>query len=160
MTQGQYHEEDYLPLSGIQHFAFCKRQFALIHVERMWTENVLTFEGRAMHDRADDPFYFESRGTLLITRSAPLSSARLGLYGVADVVEFRLCSDGGIMLDGREGLWRPFPVEYKRGQPKSNDCDVVQPGSAGYVFGRDASDTCSARCPVLRKDAETAGSAH
>ncbi len=126
MTQGQYHEEDYLPLSGIQHFAFCKRQFALIHVERMWTENVLTFEGRAMHDRADDPFYFESRGTLLITRSAPLSSARLGLYGVADVVEFRLCSDGGIMLDGREGLWRPFPVEYKRGQPKSNDCDVVQ----------------------------------
>lgn len=127
MTEVDYDEEDCLPLSGIQHFAFCKRQFALIHIERLWLENTLTFEGRTMHDRVDDPFYFESRGTLLITRSVPLLSRKLGLYGVADVVEFHLCQDpGAVILDGREGQWQPFPVEYKRGQPKPDDRDVVQ----------------------------------
>lgn len=121
-----YDEEDCLPLSGIQHFAFCKRQFALIHIERLWAENTLTFDGRAMHDRADDPFYFESRGTVLITRSVPLLSRSLGLYGVADVVEFHLCLDGGVALEGRDGRWQPFPVEYKRGQVKPDDRDIVQ----------------------------------
>jgi len=122
-------EEDCLPLSGIQHCAFCKRQFALIHVERLWSENVLTFEGRALHDRADDPFSSESRGTVLITRSVPLLSGQLGLYGVADVVEFRLTASGGVALLGREGLWQPFPVEYKRGKVKSDDRDMVQVGA-------------------------------
>jgi len=126
VTQVSWDGEDCLPLSGIQHFAFCKRQFALIHVERLWLENTLTFEGRAMHDRADDPFFSESRGTVLITRSVPLLSRVLGLYGVADVVEFRMCAAGGVALEGREGLWQPFPVEYKRGQVKSDDRDAVQ----------------------------------
>lgn len=127
MTDVCYDEEDCLPLSGIQHFAFCQRQFALIHIERLWSENTLTFEGRAMHDRVDDPFYSESRGTLLITRSVPLLSRRLGLYGVADVVEFHLCEEeGGVVLEGRDGRWQPFPVEYKRGQAKPDDRDMVQ----------------------------------
>ncbi len=123
---GLYDEDDCLPLSGIQHMAFCKRQFALIHIERLWLENTLTFDGRAMHDRADDPFYFEARGTVLITRSVPLLSRRLGLYGVADVVEFRSGGDGGVPLNGRQGLWRPVPIEYKRGQSKPDDRDIVQ----------------------------------
>lgn len=121
-----YDEDDCLPLSGIQHFAFCPRQFALIHIERMWAENILTFEGRAMHDRADDPSFVESRGTVLISRSVPLLSRRLGLYGVADVVEFRLIADNGITIEGRDGQWRPYPVEYKRGHAKPDDCDAVQ----------------------------------
>lgn len=121
-----YDEDDCLPLSGIQHFAFCPRQFALIHIERVWVENVLTFEGRTMHDRANDPFFAESRGTVLISRAVPLLSRRLGLYGVADVVEFHLVDRGGVALEGREGYWRPYPVEYKRGHPKPDDCDVVQ----------------------------------
>lgn len=121
-----YEEEDCLPLSGIQHCAFCPRQFALIHIERAWAENVLTFEGRVMHDRADDPFFVESRGTVLITRSVPLLSRTLGLYGVADVVEFHLCPDNGVTLAGRDGKWQPYPVEYKRGQPKADDRDTVQ----------------------------------
>jgi len=123
---GAWEEEDCLPLSGIQHFAFCRRQFALIHIERQWVESTLTYEGRTMHERANDPFVSESRGTVLITRSVPLLSRVLGLYGVADVVEFRLCVDGGVPLEGREGLWRPFPVEYKRGRPKADDTDAVQ----------------------------------
>ncbi|MGE5593070.1 MAG: CRISPR-associated protein Cas4 [Betaproteobacteria bacterium] len=121
-----YSEEECLPLSGIQHIAFCPRQFALIHIECQWLENALTFDGRIMHDSADDPFSYEARGTVLITRAVPLVSANLGLYGVADVVEFRKCDFGGVPLDGREGLWKPYPVEYKRGRPKQDDRDAVQ----------------------------------
>ncbi len=124
-----YDDVECLPLSGIQHFAFCPRQFALIHVEGLWKENALTFDGRTMHERADDPFFFESRGTVLITRSVPLISRALGLQGVADVVEFRKCSEGGVALEGREGRWQPSPIEYKRGQPKTDDRDVVQVGA-------------------------------
>jgi CRISPR-associated exonuclease Cas4 len=121
-----YEDDDCLPLSGIQHFAFCPRQFALIYVERLWEDNVLTTEGKAMHDRADDPFAFEARGTVLVTRSVPLISRKLGLYGVADVVEFRKCTEGGVVLDGRDGRWQPCPVEYKRGRAKPDDRDMVQ----------------------------------
>lgn len=121
-----YSEEECLPLSGIQHMAFCPRQFALIHIECQWLENALTFDGRIMHDRADDPFSCEARGTALITRSVPLLSKNLGLYGTADVVEFRKCDAGGVPLEGREGLWKPYPVEYKRGRPKPDDRDAVQ----------------------------------
>jgi len=121
-----YDEDDCLPLSGIQHFAFCPRQFALIHIEQVWVENILTFEGRAMHDRVDDPFFAESRGTVLVSRSVPLISRALGLYGVADVVEFYLVESGGIALEGREGSWQPYPVEYKRGYTKPDDRDMVQ----------------------------------
>ncbi|MEX0975014.1 MAG: CRISPR-associated protein Cas4 [Bacillota bacterium] len=123
-----YDEEDCLPLSGIQHLAFCRRQFALIHIERLWAENTLTFDGREMHDRADDPFFFESRGTTLVTRSVPLLSRELGLYGVADVVEFHKCvgDSEGTIVEGRDGRWQPYPIEYKRGQPKPDDRDLVQ----------------------------------
>ncbi|HHW18973.1 MAG TPA: CRISPR-associated protein Cas4 [Firmicutes bacterium] len=121
-----YKEDDCLPLSGIQHIAFCPRQFALIHVERLWQENVLTFEGRIMHDRADDPLFVESRGTVLISRSVPLISRSLGLYGVADVVEFHKCTHGGVVIEGRPGTWQPYPIEYKRGQVKPDDRDMVQ----------------------------------
>lgn len=120
-----YAEEDCLFLSGIQHIAFCPRQFALIHIEQQWQENILTFDGRTMHERADDPFFFESRGVVLITRSVPLLSRTLGLYGIADVVEYHQSEDG-IFINGQKGLWNPYPVEYKRGKPKPDDRDQVQ----------------------------------
>lgn len=119
-----YNEEDLLPLSGIQHFAFCRRQWALIHIEQQWQENLLTFDGREMHARADDPFFTETRGTVVVARALPLVSYRLGLYGVADVVEFYR-EEEGVALPGRQGRWRPHPVEYKRGQPKPDDRDTV-----------------------------------
>jgi CRISPR-associated exonuclease Cas4 len=112
-------------LSGIQHFAFCRRQWALIHIEQQWQENVLTFSGREMHERADDPFFTEARGAVLVTRSLPLVSRTLGLYGVADVVEFHR-DETGIVLKDRPGRWRSYPVEYKYGQPKIDDRDIVQ----------------------------------
>lgn len=124
-----YSDDDLLMLSGIQHFAFCERQWALIHIEQQWQENLLTFNGRDMHERADDPFFTESRGAILISRAVPLLSRQLGLYGKADIVEFHKTGPGevkGVALPGREGWWMPYPVEYKYGQPKEDDRDMVQ----------------------------------
>ncbi|MCQ1538354.1 CRISPR-associated protein Cas4 [Methanocalculus taiwanensis] len=112
-------------LSGIQHFAFCRRQWALIHIEQLWKENVLTFGGRQMHRNADDPFFTESRGDLLISRSVPLVSHSLKVYGIADVVEYHR-SDTGVAISGREGYWTVVPVEYKAGRKKPDDRDEVQ----------------------------------
>jgi len=117
--------DDYLLLSGIQHFAFCRRQWALIHIEQLWKENVLTFGGRQMHRNADDPFFTESRGDVLISRSVPLVSHALKIYGVADVVEYHR-SDTGITISGRDGYWIAVPVEYKAGKKKPDDRDEVQ----------------------------------
>lgn len=123
MTSG-FLEDDLLPLSGLQHLAFCERQWALIHIEQSWAENRLTAQGRVLHNRAHDgpP---ESRPGLRIARGLRLRSLRLGLSGQADVVEFYPAPDG-IALPGETGLWRPFPVEYKRGRPKAGRCDEVQ----------------------------------
>ncbi|MWC27859.1 CRISPR-associated protein Cas4 [Paenibacillus sp. MMS18-CY102] len=122
------HEDDYLMLSGIQHYAFCKRQWALIHIEQYWSDNVLTFEGQRLHEKADNPCIGEKRGDLIIARSMPLVSHRLGVYGVADVVEFHRCTgeEPGAAIPARRGLWRPYPIEYKRGKPKKGAHDELQ----------------------------------
>lgn len=77
-----------------------------------------------MHDKAHDPELNESRGDLCIMRGVNVSSARLGISGQCDVVEFMRGEDG-ISLSGKEGLWKPYPVEYKRGESKTNDCDML-----------------------------------
>ena len=110
-----YSEDELLPLSALQHLLFCERQCALIHIEQAWEENRLTAEGRVLHERvheADD----ESRGNVRIARGLRLRSLRLGLSGQADVVEFHHHGDA----------WLPFPVEYKRGKPKTGSFDTVQ----------------------------------
>ncbi|MCL2695597.1 MAG: CRISPR-associated protein Cas4 [Clostridiales bacterium] len=117
--------EEYLPISGLQHYAFCPRQWALIHLEEQWQENALTAEGRALHDAAHDANFTESRAGLVIARSLWLSSARLGLVGVSDVVEFH-ADAAGIPLPGRRGAHRPYPIEYKRGKPKAGNYDRLQ----------------------------------
>ena len=121
----EYPEEDYLLLSGIQHFAFCRRQWALIHIEQVWSENIRTIEGKFMHEKAHDVFLKEKRGDLIISRGMPVFSRSLGITGSCDVVEFRENSDG-ISIAGVKGLFLPSPVEYKRGKPKEGDEDVLQ----------------------------------
>lgn len=120
--------EEYLLLSGIQHFCFCKRQWGLIHIENQWEDNVRTFGGTLMHQRADDPFFTESRGTIVISRSMPIISHKLKLTGVADVVEFHKieAAQKGIQLKDRSGGWKVIPIEYKYGQPKEHNSDKVQ----------------------------------
>jgi len=108
--------DDLLMISALQHYAFCPRQCALIHIEQIWQESGRTAEGRIMHERVHDENR-ESRGNIRIDYGVALRSLRLGLIGKADVVEFHRQPDG---------TWRPFPVEYKRGKPKADDCDRVQ----------------------------------
>lgn len=119
-----YSEENFLPLSGLQHFLFCRRQWALIHIEQQWAENIRTAEGRVMHERAHRE-ETEKRGNKLTVRALRIRSAQLGLSGQCDVVEF-IASEEGTPLPGREGQFTPYPVEYKRGKSKPTDEDRVQ----------------------------------
>jgi CRISPR-associated exonuclease Cas4 len=121
----EYKQEDFLMLSGIQHFAFCRRQWALIHIENQWAENLRTVEGKILHERAHDKKFTEKRGDVIIARGMPVFSSTLGINGVCDVVEFRK-SEKGVTLYGRKGLFLPVPVEYKRGSLKETDEDVLQ----------------------------------
>ncbi len=114
-----------MALSGIQHFAFCRRQWALIHLERQWADNLLTVEGDLLHRRAHDETKTESRGDTLIVRSLRVFSHRLQIQGVCDVVEFHQ-TPGGIPLAGKSGAFLPYPVEYKRGKPKPFSADELQ----------------------------------
>jgi CRISPR-associated exonuclease Cas4 len=135
---GAHVEDDYLMLSGIQHIAFCERQWALIHTEQQWLENVKTVEGRFLHEKTDDPLAGETRGDLLILRSVPLISHRLGLTGRADVVELvRTENDpdnNNIAVKSKSGRWTIVPVEYKRGKPKQDECDEVQLCAQAYAL--------------------------
>lgn len=106
-----YSEDDLIPLSALQHFVYCPRQCALIHIEQQWTENRFTAEGRVNHDRVDREEY-EIRDGVRYEYAVPLRSLRLGLIGKADVVEYH--AD------------KVFPVEHKRGRPKPDHCDWIQ----------------------------------
>lgn len=121
----KYQEDDYLLLSGIQHYSFCPRQWALIHIEEQWYENYLTSSGRIMHNKAHNGEAVEKRGGIIIFRALKVSSSELGISGECDIVEFHK-SDSGILLNGYDDLWLPFPVEYKRGKTKLEDCDRLQ----------------------------------
>ena len=126
-------DEDLVMLSALQHWLFCKRQCALIHVEGAWEENRLTADGRVMHERVDER-KSETRRTLRQATAVRLASRRLGIAGIADMVEFHLAESErdaagtkvAVSLPGLSGFWRPFPVEYKRGKPKTHRADEVQ----------------------------------
>lgn len=111
-----YLEDDLIQLSALQHYAFCPRQCALIHVEQVWSENLLTAEGRIMHEHVHEEGN-ESRGDVRIERGVSLRSLQLGLIGKADVIEYHRQVDDS---------WQAFPVEYKRGKPKPDDSDKIQ----------------------------------
>lgn len=120
-----YSEDQLLPISGLQHLAFCERQWALIHVEQQWRENQRTAEGRIIHERVHDPLYKPHKPGWKVVRSMQLQSRRLGLFGEADVVEF--CIKKASQEAGDMGeLSSPRPVEYKRGKSKKGDYDRIQ----------------------------------
>ena len=129
-----YAEDDLLPIASLQHLAFCTRQWALMYLERQWEENRLTAEGRLLHERVHSPSTGIS-ASVRIARALPVRSLRLGLVGIADVVEFRPVSatDHPLETDYAEGDsldsisdWRPYPIEYKRGKPKPHRADEIQ----------------------------------
>lgn len=125
MTEFEYKEEDFLQLAGLQHFTFCRRQWALIHIEQQWVENVLTVKGNLFHEKVHDGYSSEKRKDIIVSRGMPVRSRMLGISGECDVVEF-IRAEEGIILPGREGLYIVHPVEYKRGRSKPTDEDRMQ----------------------------------
>ena len=119
-----FSEDNLLSISALQHLMFCERRCALVHIEHVWQENIFTAEGRNLHDNVHSADS-ESRADLRIVRGLRLASYRLGLSGVADVVEFRR-GEEGIALEGVKGFWKVFPVEYKRGILKHDRSFEVQ----------------------------------
>lgn len=118
----RYSEDEYLMLSGIQHFCFCRRQWALIHLEQQWAENIRTVDGGIFHKNAHDKERHETRGNQIIVRGMPVSSATLGISGECDVVEFHR-SETGVSIHEKVGTYDIIPIEYKRGEAKKEDCD-------------------------------------
>lgn len=118
-------EDQYIMLSGIQHFLFCRRQWVLIHIEQQWEDNVKTIEGNALHTKADQPQIREKRGDKLIVRAMHVQSRELKITGICDIVEF-IRDENGIELTSEEGRYRAYPVEYKRGKPKTDTSDIMQ----------------------------------
>lgn len=120
-----YEEDDFLMISGIQHFVFCKRQWALIHLEQQWAENTLTVEGSHLHEKADQPFIREKRNDMLTVRALPIHSRELGLSGICDVVEF-IRDPNGVSIPKYQDSFLINPVEYKRGKQKMDLSDELQ----------------------------------
>jgi CRISPR-associated exonuclease Cas4 len=121
----EFSEDEFLAISGIQHYAFCPRQWALIHIENIWEENYLTATGRVLHNKAHDMNQTEKRGNTIIVRALNISSRTLGIFGECDVVEFHF-DKNGINLFNFDGKYTPYPIEYKRGKPKVDECDRLQ----------------------------------
>ncbi len=114
-----------LMLSGIKHYQFCRRRWALVHIEQQWRENALTIEGHHLHERVHDKEFTEMRGSVLLSRAMPVRSESLHITGECDLVELYR-DPSGVPIHGREGTWRLFPVEYKRGKPDSRGADEMQ----------------------------------
>lgn len=112
-------------VSGLKHFVFCRRRWALVHIEQLWSENALTLDGHYMHERVHDASFTESRGSVLLSRGMPVRSASLNVTGVCDMVELHK-DPQGVPIQGREGTWRLYPVEYKRGKPDERGADEMQ----------------------------------
>ena len=123
-----FSEDELLLLSALQHLMFCERQCALIHIEQVWSENVYTVQGQQLHEKVDEA-ETETRGDMRIARGLKIRSLKLGLSGKMDIVEFHRVNNEtiqGFKLPEVDGLWYPFPVEYKRGRPKLDHSDEVQ----------------------------------
>jgi len=123
-----YSEEDMLMLSGIQHYLFCPRQWALIHIEQQWKDNRLTLEGQILHTNVDNPRYRQKNGKTITLHAIPIASKTLGLYGISDAIELLPAKDkkNAITHSSYSGYWRPYPIEYKRGHHKPHERDEVQ----------------------------------
>ena len=121
-------EIDSLPISALQHFVYCPRQCALIHIEREWDENVLTARGRLEHERTHAGYREFRRGKKQIS-GLRVRSDLLGLHGQIDILELELTDSESVdnmHSFGLKGAWRVYPVEFKHGKPKQSDCDRVQ----------------------------------
>lgn len=145
-----YDEEDYLMMSGIQHFCFCERQWALIHIDQVWEDDSRTVSGNLFHERPDGGSY-ERRGDTLTLRAVRTSSSELGLSGICDVVELK-DDPNGVAIRGMEGLYTIMPVEYKVGGRKADDCDRVQLCAEAMALEESLGATIGSGCLFYGKE--------
>lgn len=133
----QYTDDEMLQLSGIQHYVFCPRQWALIYIEQEWIENHLTAEGKALHENVDNPFLRETNGSQIITlRGIRLESKTLGFSGIADAIEIHPHQDAPVAKKDllRSRKYSVVPIEYKRGKRKISDCDRLQVAAQAMIL--------------------------
>ena len=119
-------------MSGIQHFTFCRRQWALIHIEQQWQENARTAQGQLDHVRCHDETLSEKRDNVFTVRGMRVFSRKLNLSGACDVVEFHK-DKNGISLEEQSGFWLPYPIEYKHGREKETDAEMNRYFARGYT---------------------------
>ncbi len=133
----RYNEDEMLQLSGIQHYMFCPRQWALIHLDQVWTDNYLTTEGSLLHKNVDNPFFRETgHGSVLTLRGLKIASYQLGLSGITDAVEIHPYDNAPKRKSEiiKSHLFEALPIEYKRGKPKTNDCDRIQVAAQASIL--------------------------
>jgi len=118
-------DQERLPISAIKQYAYCKRRFALMFIDNEWTGNYKTVEGDLFHEKVNDPFFNEKRKDRYFSRSVPVFSDSLNLYGIVDIVEFNEDSEG-VKIGTKPGLWRINPIEYKNGNPEKSNADNYQ----------------------------------
>lgn len=118
-------KDNYLLISGIQHFIFCRRQWALIHIEQLWGENYFTIDGQIKHEKVDNSDFVELKNNIRIIRSMPVASHKFKIQGKCDVVELKPDA-GGFYFSKYDEKYKVFPVEYKRGKPKTDESDTMQ----------------------------------
>lgn len=121
----KFEEDERFPISSLKQFMYCKRRFALMYINCDWGENYKIAEGDLLHKRVDDPYFNEKRGDIHISRSVPIFSESLHLYGVADIIEF-IKDENGIELPNKKDRWRINLVEYKNGKPEKSNADNFQ----------------------------------
>lgn len=148
-----YDPDDYLMLSGIQHFVFCPHQWAMIHIEQIWDDNRLTVEGQIMHNNVDNSAYRQKNGDLITLRRVAVASARMGLYGFSDAVELipSRTSEKCVTHPSYPGCWRMHPVEYKHGRPKPDLRDKVQVVAQAICL-EEMFDTVIPECSIFYGD--------
>lgn len=122
---GDYDSDNYLLISGIQHFIYCRRQWALIHIEQLWSENYFTIDGQIKHSKVDNTDSTELKNDIRIIRSMPVSSQKLKIQGKCDVVELKP-DDDGFYFSKYDKKYKVYPIEYKRGKPKLDESDTMQ----------------------------------
>ena len=119
------YDDDSIPISAIKQYIYCKRRFGLIFIDREWGSNYKIVEGDLLHNKVNDPYFNEKRGDIYVSRSIPVYSDKLNVYGIADIVEFTKC-DSGVKLEGKYGLWSINPIDYKNGKPEQSGADECQ----------------------------------
>ena len=117
--------EDRIPLSSIKQYSYCKRRFGLMFIDNEFIDNFKTIEGNILHEKVNDPFFKEKRGEKYYSRSVPVYSDRLNLYGIVDIIEF-INDKNGVTIPTHKGLWRLNPIEYKNGKPEKSRADELQ----------------------------------